>query len=431
VLSVVVLFTGLNGSVSASEVGDREKVLEEAKALLRKNNAQDAYDLLSRHEEDWAGGDAYDYLLGVAALDSKNSGEAIFSLQRLVVRRPAFSGARLELARAYYDAGDNELARIEFERLLDEDPPENVRKTVDSYMEAINTKARTYIASTQYYIDFGAGYDSNAPAATDDNQFLTFTLGSNNLEQSSAFGQVTLGALWNKPMSAKSQFMVSANIMHRSNPSAHFVDPSSATLGASWSRKSGAHMTNLGVTATASYLDRESNKQDYAVNGSYLYKMNDSWRFNSFVRYGALRFEDQLEIQDVDQLMVGLGLEQFSDNSLFNVTVLSTSDEVQETGSKFGNDGYGLQLSNTWYFDDGSRNFVNLSGSRTDYDEPFFGLEREDDIYSFTVGRSWAGFPSKDWTLTAQINYSEKDSSVDLYDYNRWEVGVFLRRIFN
>ena len=172
------IFGGSAVHAAAAQNIDRDSVYEQAKEALRDGRTEAAYQLLAQYEINLSGEDAFDYLLGVAALDSGHAGEAIFSLQRLVARRPAFSGARLELARAYFDVGDNELARIEFERVQSENPPPNVAQTVNDYMAAIENKSREYQASAQYYIELGGGYDSNAPAATDENVFLNFILNS-------------------------------------------------------------------------------------------------------------------------------------------------------------------------------------------------------------------------------------------------------------
>lgn len=427
VLSLGALVT----TAAAPEAGRHDIVVEQAKSFLRDGNAQQAYELLVDYETDWSGRDGYDYLLGVAALDSGHAGEAIFSLQRLVSRRPEFAGARLDLARAYFNVGDNELARIEFDRILKEDPPANVKTAVDSYLEAIETRARAYTPSTQWFADFAAGYDSNAPAATDDSQFLTFTLSPNNLEQSSAFGQVTLGGLYSRPVSPESVLLVTGNVMHRSNPSTHFVDPSSATLGAAWGWVRGSHQTNLGIMASQFWLDRDPNKRDYGVTGSYVYSINDRWNFNGFARFGSVRFEPPLEVQDVDQLMFGVGIQQSAKASLLNVSFMGTRDKAQQTGSLFGNDGYGLQVVNTWFAESGRKTFVNLAASTTEYDDPWYGMDREDDLWSLTLGSTWARFPTPDWTLTLQLNYAEKDSSVGLYTYERWEAALFLRKVFN
>ena len=154
-------------SVMAADAKPQE-ILEQGKNLLRQGDAAAAFELLIKSESELSGNDSFDYLLGVAALESGNPGEAIFSLQRLVARKPEFSGARLELARAYFETGDNELARSEFMRLLEEDPPDKVATMVADYLEVIKKKARSYQSSSQYYFDVGAGYDSNPAAATAD-----------------------------------------------------------------------------------------------------------------------------------------------------------------------------------------------------------------------------------------------------------------------
>jgi tetratricopeptide (TPR) repeat protein len=430
-LFAILVSIGISCNVLASEAADREQVFEEAKSFLRDGKAQAAYALLIDHEEEWSGNDAYDYLLGVAALDSNNAGEAIFSLQRLVVRKPDFSGARLELARAYFALGDNELARVEFERLLQEDPPRKVRDAVASYIAAINARAQSYTASTRYFVDVGLGYDSNAPASTDDSQFLTFTLSPNNLEQDSAFAEVTVGSSWNRPLSPESQLLINGSLMGRSNGSTHFVDPGVANLGLAWVWRNSTQMVNIGGTASASKLDGQSNKQQYAFNGSYQYKMSDTWRFSGLLRYGALRFEDLLEVQDVNQFMFGMGVEQQSPKSVLNVALLGTSDAEQERGSNFGNEGFGVQVSNTWFSSTGNRLFAMLSASTTEYDKAFFGRDRDDDLYGFTLAHTWNRFPYRDWNLTFQVNYSQKQSTVGLYEYDRWEAGLFIRKVFN
>jgi hypothetical protein len=109
-LEVLTLSLAISGgavpTVMASQAVDREVVYEQAKKALRDGRSETAYQLLVQYEINWSGEDAFDYLFGVAALDSGHAGDAIFSLQRLVARQPDFSGARLELARAYYDVGD-------------------------------------------------------------------------------------------------------------------------------------------------------------------------------------------------------------------------------------------------------------------------------------------------------------------------------------
>ena len=128
---LMLLIGGITGIASAQESDTIEvaasaatqRLFSEAEGLLERGQSRRAYDLLSPHEIELSGNPLYDYLLGIAALDSGEVNEAIFALRRALSVEPGFSGARLELARAYYEAGNMALARPLFARLLEQNPP--------------------------------------------------------------------------------------------------------------------------------------------------------------------------------------------------------------------------------------------------------------------------------------------------------------------
>lgn len=415
----------------AAAAADRESVYQEAREHLQLGRATDAYDLLSQYELEWSGEDAYDYLLGISALDSGNAGEAIFSLQRLVAGNADFAGARMELARAYYDIGDNELARVEFNRILADTPPPKVQAAAGEYLSAIDTRARAYKSGAQYSFDFGFGYDSNPPAATDDAIFLSFRLSDNNLETSSAFAHAALGGLWNFPVSPDSQILVNARIDHRGNASTHYVDASNIDLGLGWSWKSGKNSASIAANTVFAALSGEHNKNDYGITASYQRELNKNWTLSSFLRAGAMRFEESvLEVRDVDQFMYGVSISQIYSNAMFNVSVRGNTDDAKQSNSPFSADGYGINISNSWFLSGGKVLFVEASASTLEYDDVFFDLNREDDITTFGVGAIWPKFPVKDWTTTFRVNYSEKESTVSLYEFDRVEIGLSFNKSF-
>ena len=102
-------------------------LLQRAESMLGNGDSQGAFDLLQPREAEFSGNAYFDYLLGVAALDSGRVGDAILSLSRSAATAPDFSGARMELARAYFDAGEPDSARPLFVALLAENPPPGVR----------------------------------------------------------------------------------------------------------------------------------------------------------------------------------------------------------------------------------------------------------------------------------------------------------------
>lgn len=424
----IILLTPMGSSAADASL---EQVLESAKQHLRADNAQAAYDVLIVHEPRFTGTDSYDYLLGVAALDSGNNGDAIFSLQRLVVSKPGFAGARMDLARAYYESGDNELARSEFERVLSDNPPPKVRYAAEQYMKGINARAKAYTPSTQWHLDLGAGYDSNPAAATGDDQFLSFVLASRNVEQSSVYGEVAAGAVYSRPLTAELQFSLNGRLSHRSNPSTHFVDPSAAEVGASLAWNRGAHSAGVSIGASTFLLDGNSNKDDYGITGHYSLSFSERWSADVYARAGEMDFDSELDVLDVDQVMAGLGLTYTGESMRISAGFINAEDDAQETTSPFSNESTGFRLSALWVRPGGRTISVEALAMETDYDDPFFGFDREDDIYSIHLSHTWQRFPSPDWNLTFRVGYSEKESSVSLYEFDRVEAGILIRKVID
>ena len=78
-----------------------DALTDQAKRLLAQKQPKQAYDLLLPQEAARAGDPEFDYLLGVAALDSGDRERAVFALERVLAVQPNNHLARAEIARAY------------------------------------------------------------------------------------------------------------------------------------------------------------------------------------------------------------------------------------------------------------------------------------------------------------------------------------------
>ena len=90
----------------------------------------------------------------------------MLAIERYVLLHPDDVRARLELARAYFYAGDDVAARREFVAVRAIDPPPEVRAGIDRYLEAIEARESQYKPSIRGYVEAGVGYDSNVNAAS-------------------------------------------------------------------------------------------------------------------------------------------------------------------------------------------------------------------------------------------------------------------------
>ncbi|HEX7465071.1 MAG TPA: tetratricopeptide repeat protein, partial [Usitatibacter sp.] len=84
-------------------------MLENARRLLAAGNPKQAYAELSAVQDKMTGMPEFDYLLGVAALDSGKTEDAIIAFERVLAVVPNHAGAQMDLARAYYATGSFDL----------------------------------------------------------------------------------------------------------------------------------------------------------------------------------------------------------------------------------------------------------------------------------------------------------------------------------
>ncbi|NIV17642.1 MAG: tetratricopeptide repeat protein [Woeseiaceae bacterium] len=403
-------------------------LLTQAESLIAAGDANAAHALLAPRENELAGHAYFDYLLGVAALDSGRTGEAILSLQRSVSGAPQFAGARMELARAYFDDGRPLDARPLFAALLNENPPPGVRDIIDRYIAAIDAGPATPPADTQLYAELFMGYDDNANGSTDDQQFLGFTLNPENLETDSSFFEAAAGVDWTNPTSSTIAWHLGARAGYRKNPDASFVDSGvlSGLAGLSW--RSGSIFGRAALTAYAATRDGESNESYTGLDLLVGRHINERWDVSLGIRSGALRYDDAIEILDVNRSLYTLGFAyRFNPRARFRLEAIGGSDDEQQSGSPYGNSKSGGRLSVNAPLGRMSYLFASIGSLKSDYDGLFFGIPREDTQTTGMLQIEFRDVITNGLTIAPRIRYIDNDSDVALYDYDRTEIGLLIR----
>ena len=149
----------------------------------------------------------FDLWCGVAAVDIGRSGEGVLALERYVLQFPDDARARLELARAYFYAGDDVRSREEFEAVARSRPPPEVQAGIDRYLAALTDREARYRGRRTAFVEVGGGYDSNANAGVAQADIGLPVLGPVTVDdfgvrKESAFGWLAAGAEIRHPVSA-------------------------------------------------------------------------------------------------------------------------------------------------------------------------------------------------------------------------------------
>lgn len=414
-------------TITLSNAAASRQIINQAEQQLAAGNAEAAYALLGARENEFAGNAYFDYLLGVAALDSGRKSQAIFSLQRAVAVAPQFAGARLELARAYFETGNESEARPLFESLLDESPPAPVRDILNRYIAAIDAQPVAPSSRFSPYLEFAAGYDTNANGSTDNQQFLGFMLTPNNVETESPFADLALGFSYSRPSSTQFGWYSGLRANYRSNPDADFVDAGivSGLGGFNWRRQS--FFGRLGADAYWASRDGESNENWLAADLLLGSRLSDRWDLTLNLRGGALRHRNSIEILDVDRTLATLGFAyRPTTAAVINLSIIGGQDDERISGSPYGNSKFGGRLSFRALM--GRAHVTGSIGSlESDYDGLFFGGSRKDTQTTLLLQLEFRDVWRDGLSLIPRLRYIDNDSDISLYQYHRTEVGLTLR----
>ncbi|MGQ0428861.1 MAG: tetratricopeptide repeat protein [Gammaproteobacteria bacterium] len=430
---LVALACVLAPATAFSQTGN---VLTEAERLIRAGRGADAWRLLSAQEAVLAGEPLYDYLYGVAALDAGQPRQAITALERVLANDPSSTPARLELGRAYYALGDRVSAERQFRAVLAQNPSPATRATADAWLRSMQPQAAGSPSGWRSGYEFGAGYDSNANASTDDTTFFGVLLDPTNVEQSSSF--LTLAGWFGYTGSAGSgRVETTGRIGHRFNPDADFVDQTIASLGTALRFGDGPTVFGIGLGGWYGLLDGDPHQWNASLELSVSHAFGDGWRTTGLLRAGQQRYEDSdfpnLSVLDMDQLTAALSLQRAGETGYFGITLYGGTEDEQESGSPFGNDRLGVQLYGSAYTTAGHGIGLQLAWMEIDYqDTPgFFGvLERSDDAFSAAITGDLRDWPAAGYHLLPRIGWSRNQSSISLYEYDRFEAGLTLTRSF-
>ncbi len=381
------LAAGASSPAAAEEVSPLARMLREARVLLGEGRARDAYALLKPAEPRYAGSPEFDYLLGVAALDSGRPAEAVIVLERVLIQRPDHLPARAEVARAYLRVHETEAARQTFEAVAARELPPEVRATIERYLNAIERVKDARRVKRVATLEAEVGYDDNVNLGTASGQWLladgtaVLPLPVSKPAASAAMG---LGGslYWVIPTGGGWRATVGGRFAVRAYPSARTLDQEQFELSGGIARRFSCHEVGMQVQAQTLRLDGTRLRDGTGVLAQWQCDTERAGRIGAYLQHYRFDFPDQ-SVRNADRTALGFTWARRID-SMPNATLiagLNGGNERSRAGyDNLSYDFWGLRavlvfgLGSGWQAAGAlgweSRNFNGL--------EPEFGVARED-----------------------------------------------------
>lgn len=418
-----------------------EDLVEAAGRLMQRGQARQAWALLAPREGEFAGDIEYDYLLGIAALDTGRPAPASLAFERILVQRPNHAGARMGLARAWFGLGDYERARAEFETLRDMDPPQRARVAIARYLDIIDDRTlppvRTRLTGN---MAVGGGYDSNVNRATDRETVAIPALGGFELslsedsqETSDNYGHLAGGVLLEHALSESVAIFGGVDGSGRAHFDERQYDTLRGDLRAGIRLRTDRHYYTLGLSGGQLWVDGSRNRTATGLNAQWRWLATRNDQLALFTRANRFRHPDTLDVQDADQVLLGaswlrnLGA---GGRTRMSLTLLGGTETAR--GGRSDGDmtlvGARAGLQHLLRQD---LLIVGSGGIRQDsYDQQnaIFQREREDTPVDLSLHLDWR--LDGEWTVRPALSYLDHDSNIPVNEFDRVDLSLTLRRDF-
>lgn len=423
-----------------SSVGVSDELLRNAEALLNAGKVEEAYQLLSAKDFEYSGNSQFDYLLGIAALDSGHPDKATLAFERVLAVDPNFAGARLDMARAYFHLGDLPRARTELEAVMKQEPPEAARITIEKYLAAIESAEDARKTSYSAYLEGAIGRDTNVNNSTSQSEVavpafgnLVFTLNPTSLKTPATYFTAATGGEVTRAFNGQWSAYGGLDLRQRNNNKMHDFDSGSLDARAGAAFAAGDEVFRLGVTWGFYEQAHLKNRNASGVTGSWQHNFDASNQLNLFGQHARNRYsESAYQVNDFNQSVIGVGMLHLLNDG---TTVLFGSFNGLKEGAV--NDradgsktGYGLRIGGQISFGEETAVFASAGYQRGRYDKENLAFlnKRDDKQFDAALGGNW-GF-AKSWSLRPQLVYTRNKSNIVIYSFDRVDVSLTVRRDF-
>jgi len=425
-MNAFLVLLALSGTAAADEITDQ------ARELLNSHQAGSAYTLLAPLSDERAGDPDYDYLLGIAALDSGQPGQAVFALERVLAVKPDDALARAEIARAYFALSEFETSKQEFENLKsDADVPATARASMDKYLNLID-RAQRGEQRIGGYIGFSTGYDTNVNSGTDQSTIaipvlgnLPFQLIDRATSQDNPFAAVTAGINALKPLDKTWALIGGARGYYRATETP--FSTADAYLYGGVRGTFGKHEVVFAGQGEDFIVDADSLRYVYGGYAQWSYAVDNKSRLSLSFQGNKIDYPD-LSNRNATRYVTSASylraLPGLHEAVVYAGVYGGVEQENDSSRPQFGHDLYGGRIGGSVELIPKLRGFTSISIEQRDYHgpDPIFQRTRDDTQYIVSGGLEYRFCEA--WLARPNVSYTANNSNISLNDYDRVVVGI-------
>ncbi len=420
---------------ATAEVDD---LVRQARALLNKNQARQAFDLLEPQEAARAGDPDFDTTIGIAANETEQFTRAVFALERVLSVQPENSRARAELGRALFAVGDNAGARKVLLETKKDNIPLEAAATIDKFLQAIERSEEAAKSSIKPYIETSLGYDTNINSGPGNANIAVpafggaiFTLNNANLSTKDSFATLAAGFSARRVLDPRWSLIGNLSANGRTHSQNRTFDSMQLDGNAGASYRYDKHEFSGVVQAGSYYVNAAKARDQSGLVGEWTYRMNGEQQWSSYVQWGQLSYPGQA-VRDAVRTVIGTSYAHGFRSGLLLFAGAYVGTEKQKDGAfpNLGHRLYGIRTGAQQMLSEEVSLFGGMSYENRKYgaQDALFLVTRRDNQFNLNLGLNWV--PARLWKITPQLSWTSVKSNIPTSHFNRTAFTVTLRRDF-
>lgn len=435
IVTVFALFSMLAIAQDSDELTQLQKLIEQ-------KQFEEAFALSNTLLEEWGGDPEFDLLSGRAAYGTGRFQEAVFAFERVLIISPDVLLARLYLAFSYFQVKNLGAAQTELTKLLSEPLSAEDETQVRDYLAKITALKESQVVKHDFSMRLAYAYDSNANSGTTldnlsnipiESPFFQIigSLDESSLEQRDNSSDLGLNYSYSRKLTQKSGFSLNAGYVQTNFNEQKQLDREILSISSAYSDEFYGSRMNASVYIQPMILDGEFFRAAYGVAVDATWPIHDKWYWMLGLSYASVNVNAN-DDQDLNQYAArtrftyqGENIHIFElsygndESKLDNVVSISNGKDFWMLNYTFAK-----PIGNKWLL------IANTSYQDIKHDgtNPAIGVLRDETSFNALFNVDY--LLNENWKISSALSYTDKDSNVEIYSYDRTTANISVTRSF-
>jgi hypothetical protein len=431
-----VVFAQTTNLAVISTASSEKQVINQLNKLINAKKYRQAYALANQTVMDFGGEPNFDYLMGLAALETKAYQVAMFAFERAVIAKPKWQQARFQLAKAYFYAENFAAARLELEKVQKEAKAPELIVLIAKFISQVDNAALNKKPQFINVVAFSSGFDSNINSGTQADSIFLEQLGTEiplsdeSREINDTPFNLSYQGQYQQPIDQNSLIIAQLGLYRTEFADTSEFERTLADATVKYQDVLGKVTYQLGVFYRPMILDGEHYRDQVGIQSDWRLPIDAHWSIGWQIGIGNTKSKTDKALDIHGKYASFSG--QYRDGPWRHYVALNVTDieAAQKQTQHRNHHFYRLYLASDYSISSTQQLKVGLLWQQFNYNaiDPTFLIIRDDTFWRASVG--WQYLLNDSMVLNLQYRRSKKMSNGDIYAYSRDELIIGLIKQF-